>query len=117
MEDLITEWRRRVEEASGAERIVRIRSMLRSLFPGLVGRKVLQNVLPGVIAFRLIENLSRRWLGDAAELASLGRSPPGNVTTNFNSSPGGCTSLIIISPLISAISPLRSPPKKSKPSA
>src|SRR5262245_15796616 len=43
--------------------------------------------------------------------------PPGNVTTNFNSSPGGCTSLIIISLLISAISPLRSPPKKSKPIA
>src|SRR5262249_61440692 len=42
--------------------------------------------------------------------------PPGNVTTNFNSSPGGCTSLIIISPLISAISPLRSPPKKLNPS-
>jgi rifampicin phosphotransferase len=83
MEELIAERRRRVEEARGAERIRRIRSMLRSLFPDLVGRKVLQNVLPGVIAFRLIESLSQRWLGDAAELASLGRSPPGNVTTEL----------------------------------
>jgi pyruvate,water dikinase len=83
MEDLIAEGRRKVEEASGPERIARIRTVLRSLFPDLVGRRVLQNVLPGVIAFRLIESLSQRWLGDAAELASLGRSPPGNVTTEM----------------------------------
>src|SRR5215472_12857088 len=83
MEGLIAERRRRVDEARGAERIRRIRSTLRSLFPDLVGRKVLQNVLPGVIAFRLIASLSQRWLGDAAELASLGRSPPGNVTTEM----------------------------------
>jgi pyruvate,water dikinase len=83
MEGLIAERRRRVEEARGAERIRRIRSTLRSLFPDLVGRKVLQNVLPGVIAFRLIGSLSQRWLGDTAELGSLGRSPPGNVTTEM----------------------------------
>jgi pyruvate,water dikinase len=83
MEGLIAERRRRVEEARGAERIRQIRSTLRSLFPDLVGRKVLQNVLPGVIAFRLIGSLSERWLGDTAELASLGRSPPGNVTTEM----------------------------------
>jgi pyruvate,water dikinase len=83
MEGLIAERRSRVEGARGAERIRRIRSLLRSLFPDLVGRKVLQNVLPGVIAFRLIGSLSQRWLGDTAELASLGRSPPGNVTTEM----------------------------------
>jgi pyruvate,water dikinase len=83
MEDLIAERRRRVEATSGPERIARIRTMLRSLFPDLVGRRVLQNVLPGVIAFRLIGSLSQRWLGDSAELASLGRSPPGNVTTEM----------------------------------
>jgi pyruvate,water dikinase len=83
MADLIAERRRRVEEASGPERVRQIRRMLRSLFPGLVARRVLQNVLPGVIAFRLIGSLSRRWLGDTAELAGLGRSPPGNVTTEM----------------------------------
>lgn len=83
MEELVAERRRRVEEASGWERIRRIRSLLRSLFSDLVGRKVLQNVLPGVTAFRLIASLSQRWLGDTAELASLGRSPPGNVTTEM----------------------------------
>jgi pyruvate,water dikinase len=83
MEDLIAERRRRVEEASGPERIARIRTMLRSLFSDLIGMRVLQNVLPGVISFRLIGSLSRKWLGDTAELASLGRSPPGNVTTEM----------------------------------
>lgn len=83
MERLITERRRRADESRGAERIRRIRSRLTSLFLDLVGRKVLQNVLPGVIAFRLIGSLSQRWLGDTAELARLGRSPPGNVTTEM----------------------------------
>src|SRR5499427_4078687 len=83
MEGLLAERRRRVEEARGADRIRRIRSTLQSLFPDLVGKKVLQNVLPGVIVFRLIGSLSQKWLGDTAELASLGRSPPGNVTTEM----------------------------------
>jgi pyruvate,water dikinase len=83
MTDRIAERRRRVEEASGPERVARIRTMLRSMFSDLVGMRVLQNVLPGVLAFRLIGILSRRWLGDAAELASLGRSPRGNVTTEM----------------------------------
>jgi pyruvate,water dikinase len=83
MEDLIAARRRRVEEVSGPERIARIRTTLRSLFSELVGRRVLQNILPGVIAFRLIGSLSQRWLGDTAELGCLGRSPPGNVTTEM----------------------------------
>jgi pyruvate,water dikinase len=83
MTDRIAQWRRSIEEASGPERVERIQRLLRALFPDLIGLKVLQNVLPGVLAFRLIGSLSRKWLGDAAELASLGRSPPGNVTTEM----------------------------------
>src|SRR5215475_2406890 len=94
MEGLIAERRRTVEEARGVERIRRVRSTLRSLFPDLVGRKVLQNVLPGVIAFRLIGSLSQRWLGDTAELASLGRSPPGNVTTEMGLALGDVADIV-----------------------
>jgi pyruvate,water dikinase len=83
MTDRIAVWRRKIEEASGPKRVERIRRLLRTLFPDLIGMRVLQNVLPGVLAFRLIASLSRRWLGDAAELARLGRSPPGNVTTEM----------------------------------
>jgi pyruvate,water dikinase len=83
MERRIEMRRRSIEGASGAERVRRIRATLRGLFPDVVGMGVLQNVLPGVLAFRLIETLSRRWLGDTAELAGLGRSPRGNVTTEM----------------------------------
>jgi pyruvate,water dikinase len=83
MADKISEKRRSLEEVTGFERIERIRIILRGLFADLVGMKILQNFLPGVLAFRLIESLSRRWLGDAAELASVGRSPRGNVTTEM----------------------------------
>jgi pyruvate,water dikinase len=83
MDDLLAKRRKWVEETSGAEKVGRIRAILRSLFSDLAGRRVLQNVLPGVIAFRLIGSLSKRWLGDTAELAGLGRSPPGNVTTEM----------------------------------
>src|SRR5262249_32090227 len=69
MADRIAQWRRGGEEAAGAGRGGGIRRLLRALFPDLIGMRVLQNVLPGVLAFRLIGSLSRRWLGDAAELA------------------------------------------------
>jgi pyruvate,water dikinase len=108
MADLIAERRRRIEEASGPERLMRVRTMLRGTFSDLVGMRALQNLLPGVIAFRLIESLSRRWLGDAAELASLGRSPPGNVTTEMGLALGDVADVMRVHP--GAIERLRRSP-------
>ena len=45
--------------------------------------KILQNAAPAMLAFRLIESLSMRWLGDAAELGDLAKAPSGNVTTEM----------------------------------
>jgi len=36
-----------------------------------------------LITYKLIESLSQKWLGDAAELRSISKSPPGNVTTEM----------------------------------
>jgi pyruvate,water dikinase len=108
MADRLAEWRRRIAEASGPERIKRIRTMLRSLFSDLVGMRALQNVLPGAIAFPLIGGLSRRWLGDAAELASLARSPRGNVTTEMGLALGDVADVIRAHP--GAIERLRRSP-------
>jgi pyruvate,water dikinase len=83
MAESVAKKRRLLEEVSGPQRIVRIRDTLRSLFPELLRMKIVQNFVPAVLAFRLIERLSRRWLGDAVELAGLGKSPPGNVTTEM----------------------------------
>ena len=81
MAESVARKRRLLEDVAGPQRIVRIRETLRSLFPEILRMQVVQNLAAGVVAFRLIERLSRRWLGDAAELAGLGKSPPGNVTT------------------------------------
>jgi pyruvate,water dikinase len=94
MDDLLAKRRNWVLEAEGAERVRRIRAILRSLFSDLIGRRVLQNALSGVIAFRLLGSLSKRWLGDTAELASLGRSPPGNVTTEMGLALGDVADIV-----------------------
>jgi pyruvate,water dikinase len=83
MAESVARKQRLLEEFSGPQRIVRIRETMRSLFPEILRMKVIQNFAPGVLAFRLIERLSLRWLGDAVELAGLGKSPPGNVTTEM----------------------------------
>jgi pyruvate,water dikinase len=83
MIESVARWQRALGEASGPERISRIRGMLRSLFPDLLRMKILQNAAPAMVAFRLIESLSTRWIGDAAELGDLARAPLGNVTTEM----------------------------------
>ena len=83
MAESVARWQQALGEASGPERIARIRGMLRSLFPDVLRMKILQNVAPAIVAFRLIESLSTRWLGDAAELGDLAKAPRGNVTTEM----------------------------------
>ncbi|HEV3027511.1 MAG TPA: PEP/pyruvate-binding domain-containing protein, partial [Planctomycetota bacterium] len=83
MAESVAAKRRLLGEVSGPQRIVRIRETMRSLFSEFIRMKVIQNLVPGVLAFRLIESLSLKWLGDAVELASLGKSPRGNVTTEM----------------------------------
>src|SRR5262249_22195315 len=83
MAESVARWQQALDKASGPERIARIRSMLRSLFRDVLGMKILQNLAPAMLAFRLIESLSTRWLGDAAELGDLAKAPSGNVTTEM----------------------------------
>src|SRR5262249_28232296 len=83
MAESVARWQQALGEASGPGRIARIRGMLRSLFPDVLRMRILQNVAPAMVAFRLIESLSTRWLGDAAELGDLAKAPSGNVTTEM----------------------------------
>src|SRR5262249_15074028 len=83
MAESVARWEQALGEASGPDRIARIRGMLRSLFPDLLRMKILQNAAPAMVAFRLIESLSTRWFGDAAELGDLAKAPRGNVTTEM----------------------------------
>src|SRR5262249_50801914 len=83
MAESVARWQQALGEASGPDRIARVRGMLRSLFPDVLRMKILQNVAPAMLAFRLIESLSTRWLGDAAELGDLAKAPRGNVTSEM----------------------------------
>src|SRR4051794_15234537 len=94
MAESVTRWQQVLGEASGPERIARIRAMLRSLFPELLRMRILQNAAPAMLAFRLIESLSTRWLGDAAELADLAKAPRGNVTTEMGLSLGDLADVV-----------------------
>ncbi len=69
-------------EVSGPDRITRIQEMLHTILPMAIA-KIAQYLPTAIITYKLIENLSRRWLGDTAELGGISKSPPGNVTTEM----------------------------------
>ena len=74
--------RRRLEDTSGLDRMVLIQDMLSGLFTEIIPR--IAPYLPtGIATYKMIENLSQKWLGDNDELPSISKSPPGNVTTEM----------------------------------
>jgi len=80
--DKVKENRKKLQEVSGLNRITQIQEMLPTLLPTVFPR-VAPYMGPAIITYKLIERLSKKWLGDAAELGSISKSPPGNVTTEM----------------------------------
>lgn len=78
----VTENKTRLQAVSGPDRITRIQEQLSSLMP-MVFLTVAQYMATALITYKLIENLSKKWLGDASELRSISKSPAGNVTTEM----------------------------------
>lgn len=78
----VKENKTRLQEVSGADRIAQIQEMLSTLIPAFISRAS-QYMGPAIITYKLIESLSQKWLGDAAELGGISKSPPGNVTTEM----------------------------------
>ena len=78
----VKENRIKLQEVSGADRITSIQKMLPTLMP-MVFTSVAQHLAAAIISYKLIERLSYKWLGDAAELRSISKSPSGNVTTEM----------------------------------
>jgi pyruvate,water dikinase len=77
-----SENRGKLQEASGPARIALIRETLASLMPTIVPRAA-PLMAPAIITYKLIERLSVKWLGDTTELGDIGKSPPGNVTSEM----------------------------------
>ncbi|MCL6479279.1 MAG: phosphoenolpyruvate synthase [Peptococcaceae bacterium] len=78
----VRENQKKLQEVSGADRITRIQEILSTLLP-MVFSTAAQYMGSALITYKLIEGLSKKWLGDAAELGSISKSPPGNVTTEM----------------------------------
>ncbi|MFI6505501.1 phosphoenolpyruvate synthase [Nonomuraea typhae] len=77
---------------TGAARVRRVQRVLHRVSPGMYTRILLKPVA-GMAAGALIGALSRRWLGDDAELPALARSLPGNVTTELGLAVGDLADL------------------------
>jgi phosphoenolpyruvate synthase/pyruvate phosphate dikinase len=80
--DRINENRAKLQIVSGPARIALIREILSSVMPA-VFPKLAPYMVPALASYKLIDHLSRKWLGDAAELGSISKSPPGNVTSEM----------------------------------
>ncbi|WP_066633437.1 rifamycin-inactivating phosphotransferase [Desulfolucanica intricata] len=80
--DRVKENRTKLQAVSGPERIERIYEILPTLLP-MTFSKAVPYMGPALITYKLIEGLSKKWLGDAAELGGISKSPPGNVTTEM----------------------------------
>ncbi|SFG09495.1 pyruvate, water dikinase [Desulfotomaculum arcticum] len=78
----VNENRAKLQEVSGADRIMQIQERLSVMLP-MVFAAVGQYMGAAIITYKLIEGLSKKWLGDAVELGSISKSPPGNVTTEM----------------------------------
>ncbi|HWR43373.1 phosphoenolpyruvate synthase [Sporomusa sp.] len=82
IKDQVTENRKKLLAVSGAERIAQIQEILSTLML-MVLPKAAPYMGAALITYKLIESLSKKWLGDAAELGSISKSPAGNVTTEM----------------------------------
>ncbi|MDR7866687.1 MAG: rifamycin-inactivating phosphotransferase [Sporomusaceae bacterium] len=80
--DRINENRTKLQTVTGPERIALIQEILSSLLPSVFTR-LAPYMVPALATYKLIGHLSRKWLGDTAELGSISKSPPGNVTSEM----------------------------------
>ncbi len=80
--DRVNENRNKLQTVSGPERIALIQEILSSLLPTVFPR-LAPYMVPALATYKLIAHLSRKWLGDTAELGSISKSPPGNVTSEM----------------------------------
>lgn len=82
IETQVAENRKKLQFLSGVERIEQIQTILSTVLPAIFP-KIAPYMGSALITYKLIEKLSKKWLGDATELGIISKSPPGNVTTEM----------------------------------
>ncbi len=95
-----SENRGKLQNVSGPARIALIRETLAALMPTILPRAA-PFLAPALITYKLIERLSVKWLGDAAELGDIGKSPPGNVTSEMGLALGDVADAVREHPAVS----------------
>ncbi|BBB91931.1 MAG TPA: phosphoenolpyruvate synthase [Methylomusa anaerophila] len=88
-------------EVSGADRIRKIQTILSSLLPAIF-RNIAQYLGAALLTYKLIDGFSRKWLGDARELGSISKSPPGNVTSEMGLQLGDIADMVRKYPAVAA---------------
>lgn len=82
IEDSVMRCRENIMGSSGVSRIDAIkRDMKQELFPSLI--KVAPNWISGEVVSEIVKRLLRKWLEDTESIYALGRSLPGNVTSEL----------------------------------
>lgn len=82
IEENVQKNRKSLEAVYGEERITRIQEILSGLVP-MIFPKIAPFMGPALITYKLIEDLSKKWVGDTTELRNISKSPKGNVTTEM----------------------------------
>jgi Phosphoenolpyruvate synthase/pyruvate phosphate dikinase len=80
--DQVKKNREKLQTAAGTARIEQIQEILSPMLSNLL-LKIAPYFGAAFLTYMLISRFSQRWLGDKAELGSISKSPPGNVTTEM----------------------------------
>ncbi|HWJ02581.1 MAG TPA: PEP-utilizing enzyme, partial [Verrucomicrobiae bacterium] len=101
METSVRESSRQLQSVSGPARITLIQEMLPTLL-STIFVNVGTYIGAGVATYRIIVDLTSKWLGDAPELGSISKSPPGNVTTEMGLALGDVADVVRAYPTVVA---------------
>lgn len=93
-EKKIAETQQTLRRLSGADRIRFINKDKTEMLTWVLHGKMMGPFMDGMISFKLIDRLSKRWLGDSKETADLGKSPPRNNTSEMGLALGDLADII-----------------------
>jgi len=78
----VNQYKQEISNKAGAERLKAVQKYLSSLFL-FIFQVLFPYPFTGIVTFKVIESLSKKWLGDAKEIQLINKSLPGNVTTEM----------------------------------
>ncbi|TBL76638.1 phosphoenolpyruvate synthase [Paenibacillus thalictri] len=81
-DNLIDRAKEEVERASGAEKVSAVQRNVSAVIPELF-KHMLPIPLSGIVSLKLLERLTRRWLGETSWIAQLNKSLPHNATSEM----------------------------------